>query len=126
MQDFTVFEGIRTPARQANLVRLGYSQTTRSYHLPTDVGDVRLAHAVDLVPWIGGRAVWDPGACEVVAGAVRAAAIELNIRVIWGGSWTVLNDVIDTASAIAEYIARKRSRGERPFIDRAHFQTVTR
>ena len=49
--DFTVFEGIRTLKRQRRLVAKGVSRTMNSKHLS--------GRAVDLVPWINGKAVWD-------------------------------------------------------------------
>lgn len=49
--DFTVFEGVRSSKRQLALYRRGRSQTLKSYHLN--------GLAVDLVPWIRGKAAWD-------------------------------------------------------------------
>ena len=49
--DFTVFEGLRTLKQQQIYVARGVSRTLHSKHL--------LGRAVDLVPWIDGRPVWD-------------------------------------------------------------------
>lgn len=49
--DFTVAEGVRTTARQRELVSKGYSKTMNSYHL--------YGLAVDLVPWIHGAPTWE-------------------------------------------------------------------
>lgn len=77
--DFTVFEGARTLERQKALVASGASRTLRSRHLTGD--------AVDLVPWLDGRPVWDVAACRQIAAAMKQASAELQIPVEWGGDW---------------------------------------
>ncbi|WP_162987710.1 M15 family metallopeptidase, partial [Acinetobacter bereziniae] len=49
--DFTVIEGVRSQARQAQLVKSGASQTNNSRHLT--------GHAVDLAAWVNGTVSWD-------------------------------------------------------------------
>lgn len=49
-QDFTVFEGVRSFAKQKRLVEKGMSKTYKSYHLN--------GLAVDLVAWVDGRPSW--------------------------------------------------------------------
>jgi peptidoglycan LD-endopeptidase CwlK len=49
--DFTVLEGLRTVARQTQLVKQGASKTMNSRHLT--------GHAVDLAPLIDGKVSWD-------------------------------------------------------------------
>jgi peptidoglycan L-alanyl-D-glutamate endopeptidase CwlK len=49
--DFGVVDGVRTLREQQKLLRRGVSKTTKSYHL--------YGLAVDLVPYINGRYVWD-------------------------------------------------------------------
>ena len=50
-QDFLVVEGVRTLARQKELVKKGYSKTMNSYHL--------YGLAVDLVPFVNGGMTFD-------------------------------------------------------------------
>lgn len=89
-QPFTVFEGMRTLARQKQYVAKGVSKTMKSYHL--------VGLAVDLVPLIKDKngkpqPVWDVAACRVIAAAMARAVARLKQEdpafpsVTWGGSW---------------------------------------
>ncbi|WP_325891104.1 M15 family metallopeptidase [Grimontia sp. NTOU-MAR1] len=112
--DFTVMEGLRTLARQKVLVEKGASRTFNSRHLT--------GHACDLGAWVGGSVRWDFGLYVKIAYAVRQAARELDIPIVWGGCWTVINDEADLEDAIARYVARKRQQGKTPLLDGPHFQ----
>ena len=78
---FMVFEGVRTMSRQRKLVKTGASKTYKSRHLT--------GHAVDLVPLIGGKPVWDVSATMVIAAAMFKAADDLGFsgKMRWGGDW---------------------------------------
>jgi len=81
-QDFTVIEGIRNINRQRELVKAGKSTTMNSRHIT--------GHAVDMVPW---PVDWnDLERFEVVAEAMKAAAEELDIPIVWGGDWKSFYD----------------------------------
>jgi len=88
--DFRVTEGVRTPERQAKLKALGASRTLNSRHLT--------GHAVDVVALIdfdndGDIDVrWDWPLYEKIARAMKAAASELDVPLVWGGDWTRLRD----------------------------------
>lgn len=118
--DFQVFEGLRSKERQARLYADGVSRTLDSYHLT--------GHAVDLVPWIGGRVQWQMPACIQVAIAMREASVAFDVPVIWGAVWDEhLQDLDPTnlEGEIDRYVARYRAaRGPkaRPLIDAPHFQ----
>ena len=62
LASFIVTEGLRTRERQAELVRIGASQTMNSRHLT--------GHAVDIAYWIDDGDGW----------------------VVWGGDWTSFRD----------------------------------
>ena len=115
--DFGVIEGLRTEARQRELVDKGASQTMNSRHLT--------GHAVDLMAYINGRASWELNLYDDIADAVKQAAIELGTPVKWGGAWTV-QDIRKwhgtMASAMNSYIDERRKAGRRPFIDGPHFE----
>jgi peptidoglycan LD-endopeptidase CwlK len=81
--DFTVLEGLRTVERQRKLVKAGASKTMDSRHLT--------GHAVDLGAWVGGSVRWDWPLYLKIAEAVRAASLELNVPIRWGGSWSLLS-----------------------------------
>lgn len=82
--DFTVLEGVRSKARQEQLVKAGASQTMRSRHLT--------GHAVDLGAYVGGQVRWDWPLYYKIADAVKKAAAELNVPIEWGGDWKTFKD----------------------------------
>lgn len=78
--DFAVIEGLRTLARQHELVNKGSSQTLNSRHLT--------GHAVDCVPIISGVIPWnDKSKFKAVSDAMFQAAKELDVKIRWGGGW---------------------------------------
>ena len=80
--DFSVIEGIRHIERQRQLVKDGKSTTLNSRHLT--------GHAVDMVPY---PVDWeDLERFEGMAGAMKLAAEELEIPIIWGGDWKSFYD----------------------------------
>jgi len=126
-QDFRVHAGLRTLARQRVLVARGVSWTLDSKHLRQADG---FGHAVDLVPLIGGRLVWDWPGCRKIALAMAHAARIAGIALRWGGVWDKpLGDYAYSLGAIeAEgqaYIARRRKLGKRAAMDGVHFELVT-
>lgn len=76
--DFTVTEGLRTKERQAQLLKAGASKTMNSRHIT--------GHAVDLAAWVDGIR-WDWPLYAKIAIAMKTAASELNVPIIWGGDW---------------------------------------
>lgn len=82
--DFMITEGLRTPARQAELVRAGASRTQNSRHLT--------GHAVDVAALVAGQVRWDWPLYPRIAEAFRQAARELNTPITWGGDWPKLRD----------------------------------
>lgn len=82
--DFMVTEGLRSEARQRELVAAGASQTMNSRH--------RTGHAVDLAAIVGGNVRWDWPLYAKLAAAMKTAAAELKVHIIWGGDWKSLKD----------------------------------
>lgn len=125
LQDFTVFETMRTIEQQRENMRKGTTRTMKSKHLAQADG---YAHAVDLVPYIGGKLVWDWDGCYKIACAMDAAATELGVadRIRWGGAWDrVLADYGNNASEYEREVKLYRSRHPGPdFIDGPHFEWV--
>lgn len=89
---FIVTEGLRTFARQQELVRIGASKTLNSRHLT--------GHAVDLVPYVD---VDKDGRVEVeemyswplyykLAPVIKAAADKEDVAIVWGGDWVKFRD----------------------------------
>lgn len=113
---FVVTEGLRTEARQRELVAAGASQTMRSKHLTGD--------AVDLAATVGGSIRWDWPLYFKLAEVVRDAAAELGVRVRWGGCWCELTPGLDVEKAQADYAAAKRAAGAKPFLDGPHYEVI--
>lgn len=81
---FRVTEGLRTKARQEQLVAAGASKTMNSRHLT--------GHAVDVVPMIAGKPRWDWPPFYDIAAAFKTAARELDVPIVWGGDWRTFKD----------------------------------
>lgn len=119
--DFCVYDGIRSVKEQQTHVANGTSKTMSSKHLD--------GLAVDLVPWIGGKPVWDWKGCYQIAWAMDRAASELGMahRITWGGAWD--RKLSDFGGDLGSYeqevtLYRKRHAGS-DFIDGPHFE-ITR
>ena len=82
--DFTVLEGLRSPERQQTLVASGASQTLNSRHIT--------GHAVDLGAWVDNQVDWSWPLYTKIANAMKAAATELGIPIVWGGDWKTFKD----------------------------------
>jgi peptidoglycan LD-endopeptidase CwlK len=82
--DFTVLEGVRTLARQKQLMAAGATRTMRSRHLT--------GHAVDIAPLVGGQVRWDWPLYRELAKVVKQAAAEVGVPIEWGGDWRTFKD----------------------------------
>lgn len=82
--DFMVTEGLRTPARQAALVKAGASRTLNSRHLT--------GHAIDVAAVVGGQIRWDWPLYPRIAAAFKQAAQARDVEIVWGGDWPRLRD----------------------------------
>lgn len=76
--DFGVIEGLRTIEKQREYVASGASKTLNSRHLT--------GHAVDLMAYVGGAGRWDWPLYYKLADAMKAAAKQLGIPIVWGGT----------------------------------------
>ena len=81
---FTVLEGLRTAARQRQLVASGASQTLNSRHLT--------GHAVDIAPVLSGKISWDWPLYHRLAPIVKRAALDEGVPIEWGGDWRKFKD----------------------------------
>ena len=77
--DFSVIEGLRSLDRQHQLFNEGHSKTLNSRHLT--------GHAVDLMAWVDGGGSWDWSHYHAIAEAMKDAARELDVEIVWGGDW---------------------------------------
>ena len=82
--EFIVTEGLRTPERQAQLVKAGASRTMKSKHI--------VGRAVDLAAFVDGKVRWDWPLYHKIAEAMKRAAEILNVRIQWGGDWISFRD----------------------------------
>lgn len=101
-QDFTVIEGLRSLARQKELVAKGASQTMNSRHLT--------GHAVDIVPWVDGNVSWDWKFYGEVRSAMMTAAGEFRVPLEWGGNWKTFRDGPHYQLPHAQYPAVKKAK----------------
>lgn len=115
--DFGVTCGLRTIDEQRALVAKGASQTMKSKHITGD--------AVDVVAYIGPRISWELSLYDDIAKAMRAAAIENDVKMRWGAAWHI-EDIREwdgtMQDAMMDYVDLRRSQGRRPFIDGPHFE----
>jgi peptidoglycan L-alanyl-D-glutamate endopeptidase CwlK len=123
-QDFAVHDGLRTEAEQRELVARGASQTMNSMHRKQPDG---FGHAFDLVPYINGKLRWEWGPIYHIAAAVRQAADEQNVALVWGAVWdkpflSLGTTAAQLEDAVEGYVARRRAMGKRAFIDGPHYQ----
>jgi len=123
-QDFTVHDGLRTEAEQRAYVKQGVSKTMNSKHMKQADG---FGHAVDLVPYINGKLRWEWKPIFNIATAVRTAAIEQGVSLIWGGVWDrdfeqLGKTPLMLENAVNSYVARRRAMGKTAFIDGPHFE----
>jgi peptidoglycan LD-endopeptidase CwlK len=117
--DFVVIEGVRTKARQAELVKAGASQTMNSRHIPGEDG---FGHAVDLAAWVGGIR-WDMGLYYQIAATVQKVSRYAAVPIRWGGAWVRLDTATKTpAQLVADYAASARLAGKKAFIDAPHIE----
>lgn len=79
--EFRLTEGMRTLARQKQLVAQGKSRTLNSRHLT--------GHAVDVVDLVGS---YKEPEMQRIAAAMKHAATELGVAVTWGGDWSTFCD----------------------------------
>ena len=89
---FIVLEGLRTRERQERLVAIGASRTLASRHIT--------GHAVDLAYWLddgdgtpeAGEIRWDWPLYRHLATAMKAAAADESVALVWGGDWKSFPD----------------------------------
>lgn len=82
--DFAVIEGVRSPKRQRELYAAGASTTLNSRHIT--------GHAVDLAAYVAGKLSWDWPLYHQIAAAMKEAAHELSVPIVWGGDWKSFPD----------------------------------
>ena len=97
-QDFTVIEGVRTTERQQELYAQG---RTAPGNIVTNADGVKkksnhqakadgYGHAVDIVPY---PVDWDSiSKFDNIAVAMKLAACELGVDIVWGGDWKNFKD----------------------------------
>lgn len=82
--DFVVLEGVRTLERQRELYRIGATRIIKSRHLT--------GHAVDLGAWVDHQVQWHWPLYHRIAKAMKQAARECQVAIVWGGDWSRFKD----------------------------------
>lgn len=116
--DFAVTDGVRTIEEQRALVACGATRTMDSKHLTGD--------AIDLVPFVGDKLRWELPVICTMAAAVRAAAVDLGVKLRWGGAWDLeftatIGAPIDVVDG---YAKRRQAMNRSAFIDGPHFELI--
>jgi peptidoglycan L-alanyl-D-glutamate endopeptidase CwlK len=91
--DFVITEGLRTLARQRQLLAKKATKTLNSRHLT--------GHAVDLYAWVDldldGTVEFvemsNPRLMTRIADAIKAAAVKEKVAIVWGGDWKKFVDM---------------------------------
>lgn len=76
---FMVLEGVRSLARQRQLVKAGASRTLNSKHLT--------GRAVDIVPLVNGKVSWDWKHYEAIVKTAKAVSADMGIPLVFGYDW---------------------------------------
>tara|TARA_R110002020_G_scaffold73888_3_gene189492 strand:+ start:7570 stop:8055 length:486 start_codon:yes stop_codon:yes gene_type:complete len=124
-QDFSIHDGIRTPVEQNSLYRRGASQIDGyrkiGKHQPQADG---FGHAVDLVPYVGGRMRWEWPPIYEIAKAVQTAARTHGVKIRWGGCWEEISQKRDgdPEAWVQAYVQRKLAAGKKAFNDGPHYE----
>lgn len=90
--DMVINEGLRTLARQRQLVAKGASKTLKSRHIT--------GHAIDFYAWVDIDTDGDiefvemsnPRLMKQIADAIKAAAVKEDVAIVWGGDWRTFKD----------------------------------
>ncbi len=118
-QDFAVYDGLRTQEEQNELVAKGSSVILQSRHLT--------GHAVDLVPYVGGKLRWDWLPLFEITKAMHKVSVFMGLGLRWGGVWDKpLNELNpnNLEQEVSEYIQRRKDAGKRVFVDGAHYEII--
>lgn len=81
---FVITEGLRTLARQRQLLAAGASTTLKSRHIT--------GHAVDVAALVSSKVRWDWPLYARIAVIMKDAANDLEIPLEWGGDWKKFKD----------------------------------
>lgn len=76
---FMVVEGVRSLARQRELLRKGASKTHRSKHLT--------GRAVDIVPLVNGKVSWDRKHFTPIIDTAKAVSADMQTPLTFGYDW---------------------------------------
>lgn len=114
--EFRITCGIRSQAEQDELLRIGASRIKSSKH--------QIGCAVDIVPWINNVPRWDWSLYFKLATHIREVAKQLDINIIWGGSWNqnFTNTVVNPEILQKLYIQKCKDARKKPFLDGPHFE----
>lgn len=122
-QDFMVFEGVRTIEKEEENIKSGASKLTDPKDCKHCIQKSGYGHAVDLVPVVDGKPVWDWKLVIPVVHAMQIAETKRSITIRWGGVWdktlnTLSDDLLKETSA---YVQRHHGPD---FLDGVHFEII--
>ena len=126
--DFGVFDGIRTASEQNQLYQRRASQIDGFSRIGKHQKQLDgFGHAVDLVPWINSKFVWDWDAIYLICETLVEQARILEVTIRWGGCWghIPINDLAGSPENwVTAYVKRKLDAGKRAFNDGPHYELI--
>lgn len=91
--DMVINEGLRTLARQRQLVAKGASKTLKSRHITGHAIDFYAMVDLDLDGKIEFVEMSNPRLMTQIANAIKAAAVKEDVAIVWGGDWRTFKDL---------------------------------
>jgi peptidoglycan L-alanyl-D-glutamate endopeptidase CwlK len=91
--DFVITEGLRTLARQRELLRVGASTTMNSRHLTGHAVDLYACVDIDRDGTVEFVEMSSPRLLKQISDAIKAAALAEDVPIVWGGDWRTFKDM---------------------------------
>lgn len=125
-QDFMVNEGVRSIEQELKNIQAGTSHLKDPHNCQHCIQASGYGQAVDLVPFVDGKASWDWDHVWPIVKAMQIAEAKRGITIRWGGVWDrTLNELGEDLHAEVEaYKARRKALGKKAFLDGVHFEIV--
>lgn len=101
---------------------LRYSKTKPKYPRSKKINTGMVSHAVDIAPFIKGKASFKAEDYYALAEQMRIIAIKFDLPIRWGGCWQDLRKVKSVKTAVDKYVLSCEKKGKKPFLDLGHFE----
>ena len=119
LYDFRILAGKRTLARQKQLLKQGKTQTLDSKHLKGLAIDIAAMNVFNQ------KITWQLEYYCHIANAFKYAAKLHNVKIRWGGAWTVSDlakSPLHPLYMMKKYVYTRQKQNRKPFRDAGHFE----